>query len=42
MPKRDKLTRKWRKLNNEEPNDTNSSSNIVQGIKSRFLNERGM
>jgi len=39
---RDELTRKWRKLNNEELNDTNSSSNIVQRIKSSFLNERGI
>jgi hypothetical protein len=35
-PKRDELTRKWRKLYNEELNDINSS-NIVQGIKSRLI-----
>ena len=33
-PKRDKVTREWRKLHNEELNDLYSSPNIVQVIKS--------
>ena len=33
-PKRDKVTREWRKLHNEELNDLNSSPNIVWAIKS--------
>ena len=33
-PKRDKVTRKWRKLHNEELNDLYSSPNIVRVIKS--------
>ena len=36
-PKRDKVTREWRKLHNEELNDLYSSSSIVQVIKSRRL-----
>jgi hypothetical protein len=32
-PNTDELTRKWRKLHNEELNDMYSSSNILQGIK---------
>jgi hypothetical protein len=31
--KRDKVTREWRKLNNEEVNDPYSSPNIVQVIE---------
>jgi hypothetical protein len=34
-PKRDEVTGKWRKQNNEELNDLYSSPNIVRVIKSR-------
>jgi hypothetical protein len=34
-PKRDKITRKWRKLRIEELNDLHCSSSIVRVIKSR-------
>ena len=34
-PKRDEVTREWRKLHNEEFNDVNSSPNIVRVIKSK-------
>jgi hypothetical protein len=40
-PNRDELTSKWRKLHNKEFNDTNSSSNIVQGIKSSLIKWAG-
>ena len=33
-PKRDEVTRKWRKLHNEELNDLYSSPNFVRVIKS--------
>ena len=33
-PKREEVTREWRKLNNEELNDLYSSPNIVRVIKS--------
>ena len=36
-PKRDEVTRDWRKLHNEEPNDLYSSPNIVWVIKSRRM-----
>jgi len=32
-PKRDEVTREWRKLHNEELSDPNSSPNIVRIIK---------
>ena len=34
-PKRDEVTREWRKLHNEDLNDLYSSPNIVRMIKSR-------
>jgi len=34
-PKRDEVTREWRKLHNVELNDLYSSPNIVRVIKSR-------
>ena len=36
-PKRDEVTREWRKLHKEEQNDVYSSSNIVQAIKWRRM-----
>jgi len=36
-PKRDKITREWRKLRKEELNDLYSLLNIVQVIKSRRM-----
>jgi len=32
-PKRDEVTRKWRKLHNEELTDLYSSSNVIRVIK---------
>ena len=40
-PKKDKVTREWRKLHNEELNDLYSSSNIVLVIKSRRMRWAG-
>jgi hypothetical protein len=34
---RDEITRKWRNLHNEEPNDLYCSLNIVRVIKSRTI-----
>jgi hypothetical protein len=36
-PKRDEVTREWRKLHNEELNDQYSSPNIARVIKSRRM-----
>jgi len=36
-PKRDEVTREWRKLHIEELNDLNSSPNIFRAIKSRRI-----
>jgi len=36
-PKREEVTREWRKLHNEELNDLYSSPNIVRVIKPRMI-----
>jgi hypothetical protein len=36
-PKRDEVTREWRKLHNEELNDLYSLPNIIRAIKSRGI-----
>jgi len=40
-PRRDKVTREWRKFHNEELNDFYSSPNIVRMIKSRRMKWAG-
>ena len=40
-PKRDEVTREWRKLHNEEPNDLYCSPNIVRMIKWRRMRWAG-
>jgi len=39
--KRDEVTRKWKKLHNEELNDLYSSPNIVRVVKSRRMRWAG-
>ena len=41
-PKRDELTREWRKLHKEELNDLYCSSNIVRVMKSRKMRWAGI
>jgi hypothetical protein len=40
-PKRDEVTREWRRLHNEELNDLYSSRNIIRVIKSRRMRWAG-
>jgi hypothetical protein len=41
MPKRDEVTRKWRKVQNEELNDLYSLPNSLRVIKSRRMGWAG-
>ena len=40
-PKRDEVTREWRKLHNEELSDIYSSPNIIRVIKMRRMKRAG-
>jgi hypothetical protein len=40
-PKRDEVTKEWRRLHNEELNDLYCSRNIIRVIKSRRMREAG-
>jgi hypothetical protein len=40
-PKRDEMTRQWRKLHNEKLRDSNSSLSIITIIKSRRMSWKG-
>jgi len=40
-PKRNEVTREWRKLHNEELNDLNCSLNIIRKIESRIMEWEG-
>ena len=40
-PKRDEVTREWRKLHNEELNDLYCSPNIIRVIKSKIMRRAG-
>jgi hypothetical protein len=40
-PRRDEVTREWRKLHNEELNDLYCSSNIVRVVKARRMRWAG-
>ena len=40
-PKRDEVTREWRKLHNEELNDLYCSPNIIRVIKSKIMRRVG-
>ena len=41
QPKRDEVTREWRRLHNEELHDLYSSLNIIRVIKSRRISRAG-
>ena len=41
QPKRDEVTREWRRLHNEELHDLYSSLNIIRVIKSKRISRAG-